>query len=359
VESAFQEALWWETGPKGATRRLPFPTGQESTGEPEGPTALDRIRHPLVTRAHRGQAIEIKAQVPPGIGVAKIVLAYLAQDGSDFLAREMSPIPNMQSWFHEWIPIEATRGDWVSYYIEAQDAEDQTLASHGSAESPHQITLIREVPADGPTTGDQAAKAKTKDVGGRSIWFVFALGSGGGYHSGRPEMNPRDAAGRTIDVSGFGASQLLHVAPEIGYFHRGDLVFSVQGRFQYVTGAQEIRIGKKRYDPAILAFAGLLKATWLGGKPGGRFQPFFNVQAGAGQLRHTVTTPESAHLSGCGADFTCEDTVLGGLALAGAGSGFRYLVSEGLGFYAAINLLAGVPNYMVQADLNLGIAIVR
>jgi hypothetical protein len=363
VEAAFQEALWWETGPKGSPMRLPFPTGQEaaSAATQEGSPWLDRIHHPLLTHANRAQPIEIKAQVPPGMGAAKIVLAYMSQKGSEFLAREMTPMASMPSWFHEFIPVEATRGDWVAYYIEAQDAEDEPLANHGSAESPHQVTLVREGQVDQPAVGDQASagKLKARDLGGRSIWFVFALGSGAGYHRGAPEMNPRDAAGRDIEVAGFGASQLLHVAPEIGYFHRGNLVLSAQGRFQYVTGTQEVRIGKKKYEPAILAFAGLVKATWLGGRPGNRFQPFVSIQAGAGQIRHTITTPESANLTGCSPDFTCTDTVLGGLALMGAGSGFRYHVSDGLGFYAAINLLAGVPHVMVNADLNLGLAIVR
>jgi hypothetical protein len=148
------------------------------------------------------------------------------------------------------------------------------------------------------------------------------------------------------------------VAPEIGYFHRSQLVFSAQGRFQYVTGTQDIRIRMRTYRPAAMAFAGLVKATWLFVKPGSRLLPYVNLQAGGGQIRHTITTPASANLTECGGT-TCKDTVLGGPALLGTGAGLGYLMSQGLGLYAGCNLIAGFPHFMLNADLNLGLIFVR
>ena len=37
----------------------------------------------------------------------------------------------------------------------------------------------------------------------------------------------------------------------------------------------------------------------------------------------------------------------------------RYGVGENLGFYAALNLLAGLPHFMVNGDLNAGFVLVR
>jgi hypothetical protein len=363
VQAAFEEALWWETAPKDLSKRLPFPTGKEPPGpsEPESAPGVRHIKHPLVTQATRGQAIEIKAQVPPGMGAAKVMLAYMAQDASEFLAREMTPIENVPGWFRELIPVEATRGTWVAYYIEAQDSDDAPLASNGNADAPHEITLVPEggSPTQPTSKAGEPARPRAKAGSGHGLWAVLALGSGGGYHRGAPEMNPRDARSRPIEVAGLGAAQLLHLAPEIGYFHRSYLILSAQGRFQYVTGTQDIRIGKRTYQPAAMAFAGLVKVTWLFTRSGNRLQPFVNAQAGGGQIRHTITTPESANLTGCGEGPTCRDTVLGGPGLVGAGAGFTYRVGEGLGLYAACNLLAGFPDFMINGDLNLGVVIIR
>ena len=363
VQEAFEKARASAGAPGGPSKPAPFPTGQAPLPEAEqGSTPLmDRLNHPPVTLASQKRAIEIKAQVPPGMGAAKVVLAYLAQDGDDFLAREMTPIGDAVGWFHASIPVEATRGDWVAYYIEAKDTDEQPVAQNGSPEAPHHVTLIAENATDDvvPGTPGGHEKARGKAGSGRGLWLVVALGSGGGYHKGSPEMNPRDASGARIDVSGFAAATLLHVAPEIGFFQGDNLVLSAQGRFQYVTGTEDVHVGRKTYEPADLAFAGFAKVTWLAARPRARFQPLLSAMAGAGQIRHSITTPASANLTGCGDSSTCKDTVLGGLALLGGGAGFRYGVGENLGFYAALNLLAGLPHFMVNGDINVGLVMMR
>ena len=360
VEAAFELAQAPDSAAAEPGGRLPFPTGQDSPAPlaPSPPLGVGRISHPLVTHAHRGQPVEIKVQVPPGLGASKIVLAYMAQDGSDFLAREMTPIPAAPGWFREHIPAEATRGAWVAYYVEAQNAEELTVAQHGTPEAPHQITLVPEGVADEGGPAGRPAKPKLR-AGGRGLWVALAVGSGGGYHQGSPEMNPRDANGDSIQDSGFGFAELLYLAPEIGFFQRDNLILSAQGRLQFVTGAQEIRIGQKTYHPAATAFAGFLKVIWIAAQPGRRFQPLAALLLGAGQIRHTVTTPASIKLTGCGRSTTCDDTILGGLALFGAGLGFRYHLVEGLGFFAAASVIAGLPHVMVNLDVAAGFALIR
>ena len=51
--------------------------------------------------------------------------------------------------------------------------------------------------------------------------------------------------------------------------------------------------------------------------------------------------------------------MLGGVGLAGAGTGFTYKLNETVRAYAALNLLMGLPDVMVEADLNVGLAITR
>jgi hypothetical protein len=362
VQAAFAEAQAAATTPATSTRALPFPTGQEPQARTTPAERVDyEINHPVITAAMRGKAIAIKAQVPPGLGADKVMLAYRAEEGDDFLARTMVPLENAASWFQAEIPTEATQGKEVAYYIEAQNADDQALVHSGTPEEPHRIVLTSEIAPDEKTVAPVAEPSKggSEKPTPPGLWFVLAVGGGGGYSSGSPEMNREDTSTppKAIHVSGLGVAQLLHLAPEIGFFLSDHLILSTQGRFQFVTGAQDVQIGPKTYHPAKMAFAGLAKVTLL--VRSARFQPFISAQAGAGQIRQSIKTPASANLNGCGAGPTCKDTILGGVILAGAGTGFTYKLNEAIRAYAALNLLAGFPDFMLEADLNVGLAIIR
>ncbi|HEX7500750.1 MAG TPA: tetratricopeptide repeat protein [Polyangia bacterium] len=373
VQAAFAEVQALASTPALENKPLPFPTGQKPVTQATPGESVDyEITHPVVTEAMRNQAVAIKAQVPPGLGAARVMLAYRAEDGDEFLARDMLPLENATSWFQAEIPIEATRGKEVAYYIEAQNADDQALSHSGTPEAPHRIVLASDSPTpnneDNEDNEDKAtppvpkvAKEDDEASSGPGLWFVLAAGSGGGYHSGSPEMNPEDTSTppKAIHVSGFGAAQLLHLAPEIGYFHNDQWILSAQGRFQFVTGAQESHVGQKTSQPARMAYAGLVKATRVLGSTNRKLQPFFSVQAGAGQIRQSVKTPASANLTGCGGGPTCKVTVLGGVGLAGVGTGLTYKLNETFRLYAALNVLAGLPDFMVEADVNVGLAITR
>ncbi len=367
VQAVFAEAEAGPTPPAAPAQAPPFPAGQASALPPSAISSRREspvIQHPPVTQAIRGRPVAIKVQVPPGLGAFKVVLAYQAEDAEAFLAREMAPIAGAAGWYQEEIPMEATQGSRVAYYLEAQDADDQPIANHGTPEQPHQITLGPELAVEEPPppkvieTPAYAGRTANDSPG---LWLVLALGSGGGYHSGAPEMNPVDTntPPQGIRVSGFGLASVGHLAPEIGFFPRDGLVVSVQGRLQYVTGAQDVEIGPRTYRPATLAIAGLAKLTWFPRAARTRLRPFLTAQAGAGQIRHSITTPASANLTGCGPGPTCKDTVMGGLGLAGLGAGVTWMLDQNLAVYAAFNVLAGMPNFVINGDLNLGIAILR
>jgi hypothetical protein len=369
VEAAFDEAKA-EPGPKVAA--APASTSSVPTGNaPAPPASLGpsrrvgfAINHPPVTRAIRGRPVTIKVQVPPGLGAWKAVLAYRAEDSDEFLVRPMVASKNAPGWFEAQIPLAATRGARVDYYLEVRNLDDQPIAGSGSPEVPHPIALALEVsPEDLPPPepiAPDGVKPPAADAPAR-LWLVFAFGGGGGYHSGTPEMNPADTSTppQPIHVSGFGLASLGHLAPEIGYFATDRLAMSVQGRLQYVTRTQDVVVEHRTYHPARLALAGLAKLTWFLRDARRKLRPFVNAQVGAGKIRHSITTPASANLTGCGQGPTCKDTVMGGPGLAGLGGGVAWMLRPGLGAYAAVNVLAGFPNFMVNGDLNVGIAVLR
>jgi hypothetical protein len=355
VEAAFAEAMAAPLAPAGE----PAAAAQPPSVAP-ATAARDHlpILHPPVTRGTQGHPIPIKVQVPPGLGAARVVLAYKAENADIFLAREMVPIKGSAGWHQEQIPVEATRGKRVAYYIEAQSLDDQPIANDGTQEAPHYVGLVPEILPDEEKR--PASREGTSGATLTELWLVLAIGSGGGYHAGKPEMNPVDnnTPQGDIRVSGFGLARLGHVAPEIGFFPKPNLVISVQGRLQSVSGTQDIEVGRNTYHPAEYAIAGLAKLSWFM-RTQQRLRPFISAQMGAGQIRHTITTPAGANLTGCGDGPTCKDTVVGGLALAGAGAGLTWRLDENLAAYAALNLLVAAPNLMVNADLNLGIAVTR
>ena len=355
AQGAFEEALIVGGVPVAEQNPPPVPAAQpDEPAIAHGP-AIHGINHPPITEAIRGRAVEIKAQVPPGLGASSVMLAYRAGDGAEFLAREMTPVEGAASWYHEYIPAEATHGTRAAYYIEARNADDEAIARSGSDDAAHFIALGPETSSEGDdgvkAGGDSAKPRNEADLG---LWFVLAVGAGGGYSSGSPEVNPQNNGTPPTDirVSGFGMARLLHLAPEIGYFQNENLIVSAQGRFQYVTGVDDVQVGPKSQQSSRWAAAGLVKVTRLMARARGRFRPFASAQAGAGQIRHSVTVA-------CTTSTTCKDTVFGGLGLAGLGAGFTYRLRDGVSLYMAFNVLVGVPNFTVNGDLNIGIAVIR
>jgi hypothetical protein len=368
VQAAFSEAQAAKPEPHSGAAPFPIPNQDEPATDAvvSGPDkTVPLLLSPTVSKAAQDGPVPIKAQVPPGMGAARVMLAYLADDAPEFLLHEMSPIHKEPGWFGAEIPSNATHGLQVAYYVEALDGDDRTIAASGSHEDPHVIVLLRNPNAlsDGASPRrNLAGTAKPSKAPPPGVWIVLAAGSGAGYHAGTPEMNPTDQSSppNSLRVSGLGLARLFHLAPEVGFFVRPSLLVSVQGRFQYVTGNQDVRIGARSYDRASLALAGLAKLRWLPRGWQGRMQPVFSVTLGAGQIRHTVTTPSDVVLTGCGdRATTCKDTVLGGPGLLGASAGIVYRVTDSWGLYGALDGLVGIPHFLLNGDLNLGIAITR
>jgi hypothetical protein len=362
----------------------PLTPSPSPSAAPPAPAASPAggILYHTVSDARQGRAIRITVNVDEALQLHRLVLAYRARGSSEFLGREMDPAG--EGAYSAEIPERATAGASVAYYIEAQNDDGQPVASRGSETRPLVIQLGAPaaggaqggdgVRADAPATAAAAARADAAarkrrgpgrgddddaddddDGGGDGIdlgagrWFAGLLvGSGVGYASGDGELNADTA------VSGRLSGALLgHVAPELGYWLRRDLLLSAQARIQIVTGPTEIDANGRSYRPELFALAMFAKLSWLFGA--GRLHPFLSGGAGGGQIRHVVTL---AALRDCGAghDRTCVDTVVAGPLLAELGGGLMYSVGAGVALVASTNVQAAAPRPSFNVDLNGGVA---
>ena len=169
-----------------------------------------------------------------------------------------------------------------------------------------------------------------------------------GWASGTGDLNA------DVPVAGsFAAAKLGHLALEGGYWLTNELMVSLEGRFQKVTGTTEIEANNRTYHPATYATAVFAEGTWS--PAGGRLRPYLSAALGAGRIRHVVTL---ASLKDCGASHSevCVDTVGAGPLLAGVGGGLMFDLGERLALVAAVNTQIGAPTFTFNVDLNVGVA---
>jgi hypothetical protein len=315
-----------------------------------------------VSEVKQGNAIKVTVNVDESLKFHKIVLAYRPQGTSEFLGRPMDPMG--AGAYSAEIPEHATTGSSVAYYIEAEDDDGQPVANRGTEERPLVIQLGGE---SHPTEREHAAVAQKKRDGyddsttireeGETEeevshpWFIgMLLGSGVGYTSGTGETNAN------VPVPGaFAATSLGHVAPEVGYWVRPDLLLSAQARLQVVSGPTELVDPSGHvYQPASWAFALFAKASMFFGS--GDLRPFVSGGLGAGQIRHVVTF---GAYTDCGAtrNQTCVDSVVAGPALAEVGGGLLYKITPTFGLEASTNMQVAEPKFTFNIDFNAGVAV--
>jgi hypothetical protein len=341
----------------------PDPAAAPAEGRP--PARVKGIFHEPLVDGKAGEPLTVKAAVEPALGADRVVLAYKPEGASDFLARDMEVDDG--GWHVARIPQVATTGASVSYYVEARDAAGKPVANNGSAAEPHVVSFGDARPDPGARVASGAADepdgVRARERRGalaNPFWVALAIGGGGGRTSGSPEVNPRNNGGQPIKFSGFAPAQLLHIAPEVGYALSQNLVLSLQGRFQVVTGATKVvgsKCGSEQEDgvcePAKGAIAVLGKATWHFGPPGG-LRPFVAFAAGGGQIRHLVNLENLTDCGDSGRE-QCVDTIASGSVLLGPAGGISYAVSDTLRLLASVNTLLALPDSALNFDVNLGV----
>lgn len=321
--------------------------------------------HEPTQAAGQGQSIAIAATPDKDLAPGTLILGFRPQGAPAFVEVPMDR--QAGGGFVGDIPATATAGDTVSYYIEARAADGKPLASRGSAASPFVVTLSRAAPLPPPMVVAPPVEPPVeppRPADEKKFFVALAVGSGYGWiASGASGEETRAPINQ-----GTGAwARLGQLAPQIGYFVTPNFMIGVQGRFQLVTGAKDYQLGSPPpakvcggdgvCSSATGALAGLLKASWFFGESKSALRPYASLSVGGGAIRHVTTFNALDHCgTGTNATEACVDTVAEGPFLFGAGFGVDYRLSETVAFVAALEGLAGVPNFAINADLNLGVA---
>jgi hypothetical protein len=345
------------TGNAGAGTRAPAPPSKETATRTEAPSSSGFSYH-TVSEVKQGSSIIVTVTVEESLKFRKLVLAYREQGTSDFLGREMEPVGD--GAYRAEIPASATSGSSVAYYMEAQDDDGNPVASRGTETRPLVIAFAATAkPSTGhaDATVERKAEARKKpaddeeegDAG--KVFVSLLVGSGFGYVSGTGETNA------DVPVSGTASGALLgHVAPEVGYWWKPDVMLSLQGRFQLVTGTTELVKDGKSYGTVPAALAVFAKATWLT-STSGSLRPFLSGGVGGGQIRHVVTF---GNLDDCGPSGgqTCKDSVAAGPLLAEVGGGIFYRLTDGVELVLSSNAQVAAPKFTLNLDVNGGVGFV-
>jgi hypothetical protein len=315
----------------------------------EGP-----ITHEPVSEGTQGSAITITAHVDYNLGVTKMILAYKPDGASEFLGRVMKEV-TQGNWTGE-IPATATSGNRVAYYIEAQDKDEKTLGTKGTADDPMFITLKGSgAPEKGKASGEQEEE---EEEGGPS-WFIgLGLGTGIGYATGSGEVN----ADYKLQA-GFAPASTFHVLPEVGYFVSDKLLLSVQLRLQIITNTTDLHVdssdcgGDHVCSAAKNAIAGFAKLSYLFGDGG--LHPYVSGALGGGQIRHTASFPGPGNhcISGSSITQPCVDSVLAGPVFVGFGGGLMINATDNFAINLGIATQLGFPNFTFNIDFNGGVAL--
>jgi hypothetical protein len=294
------------------------------------------------------------------LDATSVVLRYRASTASAFTDLAMKK--GASGAFEAAIPVSATAGEHVAYFIEARRANGSVLVGRGTAADPIVVALARPTTPVAATvggTGTPGAAAPGAAAPDRRLFFAILGGTGFGWASGTGEVTLGKVQSPGVDWTVMG-----QVVPEIGYLVTPRFMIGVQGRLQLVRGATPYQVpeqdpGECGTDgicaPATAAFAGLLKATFFLAHPRSAFQPYLSLSAGGGYIRHVsrVSAPDACGPMGLD---PCVDTVAGGPALFGPGVGFRYDVADAIGIVAQIGGLVGLPKFTAHADVNVGLA---
>ena len=318
--------------------------------------------HEPVRVGQMGKPVPITVVPDKDLGASSIVLRYRPVAAPAFIEVPLQKDPT--GAYVGSIPATATTEQQAVYFIEARRADGSVIVRRGSAADPIVVALVGPSTSGGPVaTQAQPRPAPTP----KSFYFALLVGSGVGTVSGTGEVTREPVA------SGLGWTRTGQLAPEIGYFVLPQLRVGVQARLQWVSGATPYKppgalmSGECGSDgicsPFTGAFAGLAKASWSFFDPSNDFQPYASLSAGYGSIRHVAAIPplDGVPVMACGSGSApngpCKDTVAGGPILFGPSAGFQYRLADTVGFVAEIEALLGVPNFTVNVDVNIGVAL--
>ena len=331
IQAAFDEVV--AAVKSGATVPPPVKTPPPDVG----------ISHEPVTRALQAQKIPISVTVDPSLTPDKVVL-WVRGTGPDFNAIEMREATPGN--YTAEIPMTATTGSQVSYYLEAQKG-GQVISVMGSRSQPLLVTLTSAGPPVGLQQRSPNQPLPRAPEGGSAPSFYLALsvGSGVGWATGAGEINSMHVA----NPAGFAPAQIVHLGPELGYFLSPDLLLSVQARIQFLSGLTNCSGCSSPPSTAVAVFARL---TWF--LSAEKLKPYLSASVGGGRIRHVAEFPQFADC--VDGKTTCVESIPAGTVLLGPGAGIAYSITPGFALVAGLNTQVGFPRFTFNVDLNAGFA---
>ncbi len=337
---------------------------------PAAPTS--GLVHAVVEEANAGLPISVEVRVQPQLAdrISQVVLRYRPAGAEAFTPAPMAAAGG--GVYEGQIPDNATQGETVHYFIEARAVTGKVMATAGTVDSPHIVSIVRsmrrpdedpidsENPLDrgrdpvgsGTGGGDDDEPTSVRrgvEVGKKTFFVTVTAGAGGAYITGETEVS-HQAVTCCVAIAPF------HVMPEVGFWLGRSFTVSLLGRLGFPLGANVT--GKATLAPAVLA-----RATYFLGRRGGLY---LHGDLGGGFIRHTVKLSRSSATAAMGDT----DTFATGPLLAGGGAGYILPLAGPLRFVVDLNILVGIPvinqigsgaratkpGFAVNGDLSLGVS---
>jgi hypothetical protein len=343
-------------------------SSDDESGEPDLPLHINALDCPNADETPPDRGVTVRCAVAPNLKVESVVLFYRLPGKEEFANVTMEKTP--KGWFQGKIPKKAVTGKSLQFYFEGRNAAGKAIVANGGAGSPN-VMLIREeeaaIEAEKETRSLRGRHRDNEDenpleereklgprlylgrvdkskvgldtrFGKRKWWIGLGFGSGFGYAKGNGFESRSDL--QSIFQPGFAWAGLGHLAIEVGYQVNPDFAVSIQTRDQLLPPESN-----SQFAPYVAtgAHAVLARALFFSKQAQTRF--YGSLMAGGGEGIRFVIYPDSDH-----PDY--RDTIKGGPGLAGAGGGVYYELSKPVSLVAEVNLLAGVPNFSVSADVN-------
>jgi len=322
--------------------------------EPDLPTRFPHgLFCPTLSEVQAGTELTIRCAAKPALATKSVVLQY-RPSGTDHFATA-DAIRSPKGWYVAKIPAAEVKGSSLQFFAQAYNANNKVTASNGDDESPN-ILLLRKGGAGEAGTGgtdqpvadddplarihkEQAAAEAEKHEGRRrpapSVWLGLGTGTGWGWFPARAPENYGSQGAKLPSSWSFGG--VLHLLPEIGYQWTDHIMFSLQGRYQFVhTESGTGCIPPTCRQPNTSAWAVLGRAYLLSDGLFGRasnLQVFGTGTLGGGTAFRLFVAPSDNYRS--------SDTVNGGPVVAGLGGGLVYNFTNYLALAAEFRALFG------------------
>jgi len=339
----------------------------EGSDEPDVPARVPMpVYCPLPFDVPADQEVVVRCVTHKQQKKASALFRY-RQHGSD---GEYTRIPMQRSskgWLVAVIPSRVVHGRSLVFFVEARIPLSPEPIFFGRAESPNELAI--RAPAD---TGDSIEEAEpvaaheplqaagaAERLGRLRVpgtwWLGLAGGSGVAYHGREPVDSNSSATATTPPVhvrSGFSATSLFHVEPEIGYQLSRRVAFSVMGRYQYAPkDADGYKPAANEHPIVTSAFAAFARAH-IALVARGRFEASASLGAGGG-TSFLAVVPKQCHDDSC--TLSHSDTVHGGAFGALGSVGVLYTVAAHVGLVFDVKEIVTLPRSMAATEVSLGV----